>query len=286
MHVLAVDAAGVRLSHLGFQGHDRRRLGLGIGDAGQLQHIADVGLILGAQIVHSWRRVEIVVAVRQAQPTLQQVGHIVVGVFEALSDPHAENVVGIEVGGVQRIDIGPQRGAEIGRQRRLIGHRGDGVEIGLHGRQALGLDPRLIHVAGIIVTDLLCVRAVRRAPLRRVLDQVADLGAVLVGQHGARPEGRAVGRNLRRLHPGTVGVAVEIVARLDRMVDAGGIDVMRYGRLSARRAGDQGKRSSRENDGAKFRHGIALTILNGADFVSFETESSYKPAISAPSAIR
>ncbi len=279
VHVFAVDAAGVGLGHLRFQRHDGRRLRLGIGDAGQRQHVRNVRLVLGAQVGHLGRRVEIIVAIGQAQSALQQVGHVVVGVFEALGDPYAENMVGIEVGGVERIDIGPQGGAEIGRQRGLIRHAGNGVELGLERRQALGLDPRLVHVAGIVVADFLRIGTMRRAPLGGILDQVADLAAGLVGQGGIRTEGRAVGRDLRRLYPGAVGVVVEVVARLDRMVDAAQVDIVARRGLGTRRAGDKGKRGCRENGGTKFRHGGALMSLNGADLVSRETESSYKPAI-------
>ncbi len=199
-----------------------------------------------------------------------------VGVLEALSDPYAENMVGIEVGGIQRIDIGAQCGAEIGRQGRGVRHGGDGVEIGLQRRQALGLDARLVHVAGIVVADLLGVGAVRRCALGRFLDQVADLAAGLVGQHDVGPEGRPVGRDLRRLHPGAVGIVIEVVARLDGMVDAGLIDIVGFrhlfGILRERRAGDQGQSGSRENGGAEFRHGTALIILNAAHHRSGRNE--------------
>ena len=83
------------------------------------------------------------------------------GSCQPLRDPHAEQVLGLEVGGVQRIDVGADGAADGAGQGAAVGDRRDGVERRLQRRQALGLDAGLVHEAGVEVGDLACARSSR-----------------------------------------------------------------------------------------------------------------------------
>ena len=52
------------------------------------------------------------------RPPCSRYGMLRVGILQPLRDPHAEQVLGLEVGGVQRIDVGADGAADRPRQRR------------------------------------------------------------------------------------------------------------------------------------------------------------------------
>ena len=92
--------------------------GLGVGHAHQRQHLADIGAVAVADPGHRRRVGEIIIAVRQAEAALQQIGHVAVRLLQPLGDEHAEQILGAEAGRVQRIDVGAHAGAERGGERR------------------------------------------------------------------------------------------------------------------------------------------------------------------------
>ena len=51
---------------------------------------------------------DVILAIGQLQAALQQVRGIVIGIVKARSHPQSEEVRGVEVGVVQRVDIGAQ----------------------------------------------------------------------------------------------------------------------------------------------------------------------------------
>jgi hypothetical protein len=57
-------------------------------------------------------RGQIVIAVGHSETALQEIRIGVGGVCQSLGDPNAEEVLGFEVGVVQRVDIGTQLAAE------------------------------------------------------------------------------------------------------------------------------------------------------------------------------
>ena len=67
---------------------------------------------------------EVVVAVGEFDAALQEIRGVVVGVVEAGSDPEAEDVCGVEVGGVEGVDVGAEGEAEgVGEFARGCGWR-------------------------------------------------------------------------------------------------------------------------------------------------------------------
>ena len=115
----------------GLESEDASGAGLGFGEAGEAEHGGDVGLVLGADVLHAVGVGEVVVAVGQLDAALKKVGGVVVGVVEAGGDPEAEDVGGVEVGVVEGVDIGAEGQAEgVGELARCV-DGGDLGEVGL-----------------------------------------------------------------------------------------------------------------------------------------------------------
>ena len=110
----------------------------------------------------------VVLAVRHVETALQQVGHALRGIVQVARHPHAEQAVGVEVGGVERVDVRAQLLAERARQRRDRVDGRDPIEQRLERRQPLRLDRRLVHVAGVVVGRLLRHGAAQPARLWRL----------------------------------------------------------------------------------------------------------------------
>ena len=71
----------------------------------QLKHRRDMRLVLLPQLDHMRCCGEIVVAIRHSETALEQIWEAVRRIRQALGDPHSEEVPGLEIGVVQRIDI-------------------------------------------------------------------------------------------------------------------------------------------------------------------------------------
>ena len=67
---------------------------------------------------------EVVVAIGQLDASLEEIGGVMVWVVEAGSDPEAEEIRGVEVGGVESVDVGAKSEAEgVGELARGFGWR-------------------------------------------------------------------------------------------------------------------------------------------------------------------
>ena len=223
-HVGGVHAAQVRFGDPPLELEDPRGLRLGGGDPGELQHALDVGLVLAPDLRHPPRRVEVVGAIGHPEATLQEERRVAVRVVQVLRHPEAEQVVGMELGVVEDVDVRAQVAAQGSRQALCILDGGDAVERGLEGREPSRLDPRLVHEARVVVPDLPRVGAAWLRPVRQLRDQIGNPPVGQLRQLGAGAPAAAVGRNLGAPDPGSVGVGEEVVARRDRSIHAGDVE--------------------------------------------------------------
>ncbi len=197
-----------------------------VGEAGELQHCGNVRLVLRAQITHVLVVLQVILAVGQLQTALQQVGVVVLVVVKARRHPQAEEIGGVEVGVVQRIDVGAQGFAQCPRQLLLVLDSSDGLQPSLQRLAAFGGNRLFVHVGVVEVGDLARVRSCRRIRLGDLLDERLGPLAGDVAEHGEDAYRSAVGRNLRPAEPGAVAVAVEVVARLGGAVHVADGDAM------------------------------------------------------------
>jgi hypothetical protein len=202
---------------------------LGVVHAAQAENRGDVLAIPGPQPFHPDTVGEVVGAVRHPQPALQQVGSVVLRVVKALDHPQTEEILGVEIGHVQRIDVGPQRGAKDARQPGLVLDRGDAFEERLQRGQAAGLDRGLVEVGGVIVGRQLLHGRGGCPLLPDGLEQIPQLPGGLLRQGGACAPGAAVGRNLGVVQPAAIGVRIKIVTGDDGGFHGGGIDARNPG---------------------------------------------------------
>jgi hypothetical protein len=106
----------------------------------------------------------------------------------------------------------------------LVCDASDGAEVGFGRRQPGAVHRVGVEVGVVIIGDAACVAVGRRVGLEDVAEQgLGVLLALLVGDEEAA-DARAVGWNLGGLHPAAVGIAIEIVARLRRLVHPGEVD--------------------------------------------------------------
>ncbi len=210
--VFRLFALGVRGGNLAFQLEHARGAAVGILPAGQLEQRRDVLLILHAQGRHLGVLGQIIFAVGQAQPALQQVSLVMRRIVQALGNPQAEHVFGKEIGRIQRIDVGAQRAAEQVRQRALVRRGGDAIKRRQQRRQTLGFDADFIHVGRIKRADAARIVGRIAATLAGLFDQLRD---ALVGQLGDLAVDAPIAlvrRNRRGVDPAAIDVAVEVVA--------------------------------------------------------------------------
>ena len=111
MYVLAVEQAFLGAGDLRFKRDHRLRLGLAVGHAGLLQQCGHIRQILRAERGHVRVGGQVVVAAGHGDTALQQIGDVARRIFQALGDEQAEQVLGVEVGGIDRVDVRAQAAA-------------------------------------------------------------------------------------------------------------------------------------------------------------------------------
>ncbi len=230
-------------AHLGDVGLECQHLGrdrVGVGPAGQRQHLRDVGPI-GVALLRVVG-LQVVVDVGQAQVGLRDVGRIDRGLLQVDVERHRERAR-------EDVDGGA---AHQGGQRRQVGGGADGVELGREGAHAHLLDACLVHVGGVERAHLaaqvggLFGHAVRQVLEDRVQPAVDGARHAAAARHAL-----LVGRDPGAREEAAVGVLEEVVAGLRGEVARGeveaegrelgpGVGGARQRRERAQRGGGQG----------------------------------------------
>jgi hypothetical protein len=232
--VLAFLAGLVRLGDLGLQPDDP--VGRGLRTAGLLHHRFDIGAIFRAKPGHVGAWAQVIFALGHAEAALHQIGDLLTGSSEALRHEDAEQIVGAEIGRVERIGVRAQRRSDRRRQRPLVGNRANGVEVGLGRRHARLVDRVRVQIGVVEVADPGIVAAGRRIGFQDSVDHLLGmLLAHFVGDVEAANRA-AVGWNLGVLDPIAIGKGEEVVARLHALVHCHEIEA---------RGADYGLRSRR-----------------------------------------
>ncbi len=275
LDVLGVLSRDMRLRHLVLEVEDGGRPAGRVGDVGEREHVRDVCAVPGADAGHARRGTHVIGAVRHVEPALQQEGQVAGRLVEVLRDPQAEEVVRVEVRGVQSVHVRAQRAAQHPRQRPPVGDAGDAVERGLEGSEAPRLDGRLVHVGRVVVADLPSLGAGGRVRAGGLLH---DLVGALVRQlcdHGADAVGGAVGRDLRRLHPGAVGIREEVGPGRDGAIDAGEVEADAGRDRGRGRRGDGHRRPRHAEDAGEGEKGEGSAQRgHSASWISGDSRSS------------
>ncbi len=258
MDVFRFGAAGVGLGDLALQVEHLGGLGFRLGDPGQAQDRSDVTAIEGAQSLHARGGVQIVFAVRHAEPALKQIGRVAVRVLEVLGDPEPEHMLGVELGVVQRIDVGEQGLTQRLGQHGAVGDGRHALQAPVERLHPFGLDRTLVEVGPVEITDDALVRTRRRLMLGGLLDQIPDLLGRALPQLTERSPVGLVRRDLGRVHPASVGIGIEVVARRHTPVDAGEVHAVMgtsgFDRGGGCARGHDGADGEREGDGAESGH--------------------------------
>jgi hypothetical protein len=192
--------------------------------AGQSEQSRDMLLVLGADLAHRRGGVGVVGPVGQAESALQQEGGVVGGIVQVLRHPETEQVLGVEIGAVECVDIGPQCGAEELSQLLSILNGGNGVEGRLERLEGRLLDGGRVHEGGVVVSDLPPLGSRGSGASSSLLNQLRHPAVREVRQDGAGAIAGLVGRDLGVFEPGAVGVSKEVIARFDRAVHPGKVD--------------------------------------------------------------
>ncbi len=174
-HVFALLARHVRAGDLHFEIVDALRLGARVGDAGGGQQLFDIGTVLAANFDHRGVVRQIVLALRQTQSALQDVGQHLARCRQALGDENPEEVLGVVIRRVQRIDVRADLFAEDTRKIGLVGDSIEAREIGLRRRHVSGVDRGGVGVGVVEVRDPRFVRAGRRIGLHDVVHEFGGL---------------------------------------------------------------------------------------------------------------
>src|SRR5690349_14494838 len=88
-------------------------------------------LVLGADLPHRGRGVDVVTPIRHTQTALQEKRRVMTRVVKILRHPKTEEVRGVKVGCIQGIDVGPYRRSQESGECLSILNRCNGVEGGL-----------------------------------------------------------------------------------------------------------------------------------------------------------
>ena len=183
------------------------------------QQAADVLLVSGSERLHARLGADVVLAVRQAQPALQQEGDVGLLAVDARFHRQAQRRGRSVDAPVQRVDIGSEPAAQEPGQRRLVPNVIDAVQQWLERRDAPGLDGGLVQIGGAEVRHLARGRSHRLGA--GVIQQLRDLLSGELADLGPGVPAILACRDLGGLEPTAVGIGKEVVARPDARVHAG-----------------------------------------------------------------
>ncbi len=239
--VLRVAAGGAVHGRLGQSGFDTQHGLRGIGCllrrlANQRKRLRDIfHQVLPHRFHFRVVILEVVVAVRQRQAALIDIGDNLVGVVQI--GPCVETE---ERGAADQPQVG-----DFIDQRALVLHCRNAVEFGLEHGDAFRIHGLLVHARTIEIADSLVDSITARASGGSLLQNVVlDIEIALVKFHKADPP-RFVGRNLGVLDPVAACVLVEIHAGINALVDS----VQTETRGGFSRGGVRGGRCLGEADG-------------------------------------
>ena len=162
---------------------------------------------------------DIVLAVRQAQPSLQQEGDVGLLAVEPGLHREAQQAGRVVDAQVQRVHVGAQPAAQQACQRRFVVDTFDAIQQRLERRKAPRLDGGFVQIGCAEIRYFARVRARGRGA--GVVEQLRDLLAGQFVDLGPRVPALLGRRDLGGLEPFAVGVGEEIFAGLDAGVDAG-----------------------------------------------------------------
>ena len=206
----------MRFGDLRLQRHDVRGVLVGFRPSDQSQHVGHVflvALLLGLVVV-----AEVELPVGEAEAGLREVERVLVRILRVVRDVRAE-----ERPAEGRLGL-PHQGSDVIAGLCLL----DRVEARLDRLRVELLGGPFVEERAVDRGDFRLVRAglealVARPPFEK--GALAGLGEI--AQDHERAVTRLVRRDLRRRGPLAVGVAEEVVARLDRTVHSGQVDAPR-----------------------------------------------------------
>ncbi len=222
--ILAFLTRDMRLRDLGLEVHDPAGSRLGVGIARELQDLADVGAVLAPDLRHLRIAGQIIFALRQPDSALHQIGQLLAGRVQPLRHEDAEKVLGLEIGGVQRVGVGTKRATDRGAELLLVCDPRNYIQIGFRRGEAGAIDRIGVDVGIVVIGDPALVRVASRLRFQNLVEQrLGVLLAKLVGDVEAA-DARPVRRYFSRLHPAAVSVRIEIVPGRDRRVHPARLD--------------------------------------------------------------
>ena len=184
-----------------FECQYRCSLGVAIFNAGEIQNPGDMCNILLTNCDEFFGVFKVIVTIRQSQTTDRQVELMAVCIGAVSAYIKAKRA-----GGIVNLSS-TEGGDELFASLNLI-ERGQTRQQGTDPQLIQGFD---IHVAFIIVADLLLDRADGRLPGGKIVDNCANTLIGSVTKYRKRPIVAAAGRQLKAFQPFAIGVAEKVI---------------------------------------------------------------------------
>ena len=245
--IAAFDAGPAGVGDPGLEREDRLGAGGGIGLAGKGQDIGQMLEIFGAGLGQLGIGLKVIIAVRHAEARLTERENIFLGILVVLPDIAAERSTDAHL--ARRCIKRGETGLRL--------HAADLVEPRLDRGQALRLDRRFVHEAGIDRAD----PAV--GVVRGILDQAPSPLARQIVEQSEHAVIRLVGRDRGVLGPSAIGIIVEIIARYDIDIHAGLVETEGADRRLGPRGRFHRRSGFRHGRRHRCRHGLARAAREG-----------------------
>jgi hypothetical protein len=193
--------------------------------AGEPKHARRVHEVPRADVAEARLRVQVVVAVGEAETARVERGDDDVGVLRVGLRGHREE-------GIHRAVELPEKRREVALRAQVRDQR----QIGRHRRGAEPLHARLVHARAEEVAHLLLLARAVLLP-RELVEQPPEELLVLARELRVDVPARLVGRDRVRAHPAATGVGVEVGARIRRSIHRRRIEPGRVGERRERTGG-------------------------------------------------